>query len=133
MTTSQLHFNVLLILFGIRRIDLGIFGLHELIEIVTRPWLRARKRSAHILIEFSSESITVVDSEYSVKETNIGWEIEIPPCVVISEFSNHFGYFLSFQEHSLGNTAVLNFGFGDEDSLVGQVVVNFDFPNAVVL
>lgn len=52
---------------------------------------------------------------------------------MICEFPNHFGYFLSFQEHSLRNTAVLNFGLRDEDGLVGQVVVNFDFPNAVVL
>ena len=39
---------------------------------------------------------------------------------------------MAFKEDSLGNPTVLDFGFGDVEGFIGEVIVDFNFPDAVV-
>lgn len=52
---------------------------------------------------------------------------------MIGQLTDHLGNFLTFQEDSLWNSAVFDLGFRDENGLIGEVIVDFDFPNAVIL
>jgi hypothetical protein len=66
------------------------------VEIIPRSRFWLGKWYSHIAIELLGEIITIIDSENSVEDVQIAGKIEIFPCIVIGEFANDFGNFLSF-------------------------------------
>lgn len=132
MAATQSNFNILFILFGIRWIDFCIFGSDKFIKIISwgRFWLF--QFDSHISIELLCKIITIVYSENSFEDFEIHWKIEIFPCVMIIKLSYNSGHFLPFQENSLRNSTVLDFRFSDENSLIWQIIVDFDFSNPIV-
>ena len=133
MTTSELDFNIFLILFGVRRVNFCFFCFHELMEIIIWATFWFWKRHTHITIEFFCEVITVIDPENSVEDVYVASKIEIFPGIMISQLPNDLRNFLPFQKNSLRNSTVLNFRLGDKDSLVGEIIVDFHFSDAIIL
>ena len=87
MTTSEFDFNILFVFFGIGRVDLCVFSSYKCLEEIVRESFRFIQGAFHIVIEFFSEGITVIDSEYSFKDIQIDCNVQILPSVVIGEFS----------------------------------------------
>lgn len=133
MSSSEPDFDILFVLFSIGRVDFDIFGFDKLVKKVWRFGCGIVQGDFHVVVELSSEGITIVNVEDSFKEVDIDSDVEIFPCVIIRKLADNLGDFLSFQEHALGNTGVLNFGLGNIDCLISQVIVNEDFPDAIVL
>ena len=132
MTSSEFYFNILFVFFGIGRIDLCIFCSYECLEEIIGKGFRLIQGTFQVLIKFFSEGITVIDSEYSFKDIQVDCNVQILPGVVVGEFSNDFGDFLSFEEDSLRNACILNFFLCDEDGLVREVVVDLNRSDSIV-
>ena len=79
---------------------------------------RVAQRSANVIIKSPSEGITVVYSEYSLEEVNVGSKAEILVGVMVLWFPELFGNLLPFDEHSLRYSRVIDSGFDDQDSLI---------------
>ena len=71
MSSSKPDFDVLFVLFSIWWIDFCLFGPHEVLENISRKLLRLIQIDAHITVEFLSELITVINSEYPFEEVNV--------------------------------------------------------------
>lgn len=74
------------------------------IEEIVRQGLWFIERNLHVCVELFSERIAVVDTENAFEEIDVDGDVEILPFIVICEFSDDFGHFLSLQKHSLRNT-----------------------------
>lgn len=132
MTATQSNFDILFILFSVRWIDFCIFSSDKFIKIISWGRLWLFQLDTHISIELLGKIITIVDSKNSFEDFEIHWKIKIFPCVMIIKLSYNSGHFLPFQENSLWNSTVLNFRFCYENSLIWQIIVDFDFPNPII-
>lgn len=128
MSSSKFNLNILFVLFSIWWIYFCIFSSCELLEIISRSRFRLIKCYSHIVIKLTGKRITVINSENSLKYLKIGWKIKIKPSIMISQLSDYFWYFLSFEENSLRDTTILYFRFCYKNSLIRKIVINFNFP-----
>ena len=71
MSSSKPDFNVLFVLFGIWWVDFCLFGPHEVLEKISGKFFRLIQIDVHITVEFLSELITVIDSEYPFEEVDV--------------------------------------------------------------
>lgn len=133
MSSSESDLDILFVLFSIGRVDLDIFSFDKLVEKVWRFGCGIVQGDFHVVVELSSEGITIINVEYSFKEVYIDSDVQIFPCVIIRKLADNLGDFLSFQEHALRDTGVLNFGLGNIDCFISKVIINEDFPDAIVL
>lgn len=132
MASSQSHFNILFILFGIRGINFRILRLDELIEIVSRGWLRISEGHSHVMVELFGKGIAIIDSKNAFEEADVHGKIEVLPCVMVCQLSDDLGHLLPLQEHSLRDSTVFDFGFRDEDGLVRQVIIDLDLADSII-
>ena len=55
----------------------------------------------HVLVELFGKGVAVVDPEDAFEDIEVDGDVQIFPGVMIAEFSDNSGYFLSFEEDSL--------------------------------
>ena len=72
MSTSQFDFNIFFILFGVGRIDLGIFSSDELVEVIIGECLWIGEGESHIVVELTSEIIAITYTEDAIVYFYIG-------------------------------------------------------------
>jgi hypothetical protein len=118
VTATQLDLNILLIFFGVRRVDFGVFGSDKSLEEVIRKAFRLIERHFHVAIELLGEGITVINPENPLKKVDINGDVEIFPSIVIRQLPNHLRDLLALEEDSLRNARILNLLLSDEDSLI---------------
>lgn len=133
MTSTQLNLDVLFVLLGVWWVDLSILDSEEGVVEVSWKLLWFIKGSLHVLIELLCEGVTVVYPEDPLEEVDVDCNVQISPGVVVSEFSNDFGNFLSFEEDSLGQAWILYLFLSDVDGLVWKVIVDENCTNSIVL
>lgn len=83
MTSSQFNLNVLFVLLGIRRVDLGVFGSDKSLEEITRKSFRLVEGAIHIVVELFCEGIAVIDPEDAFVDVEIDCDIEVLPGIVV--------------------------------------------------
>jgi hypothetical protein len=133
MPTSQLHLNILLILLRIRRINPQILLLNIMLERILGLGLRIIELLTHILVKLPGELITVIDMEYPLIEVDVLPHLKILPDKMLIEIPNPLRYFLSLDEQPLGYARILHSGLDNQYGLIGQVVINHDLPDPVIL
>lgn len=131
MATSQFNFEIFFVFLGVWWVDLQIFL--NFIDLKTVSWdifLKA-KGSFHIDIELFGEIIGIVNSEDSLIEVNILWDIEILPRKVFLG-SQHFGDLLTIDENALDNSGVFDSWFGHMDGFIIKIEVNDARSNTII-
>ena len=118
MPTSKLDLNVLLVLFCIWWVDFGIFSASECVEKVIGQGFGLVEGYFHVAVEFFCEGVAIVNAEDSFEEINVYGDVQIFPCVMVSQLSNNFRDFLSFYKDTLGDAGVFYFGFSDKDGFI---------------
>lgn len=132
VSSSKSDLNVFLVFFRVRWVDFCFLCFDELIEVVGGFSFRFVEGMLHVVIKLFGELIAIIDSEDSLEEFDISGNVEVPPCVGICEFSNDLRNLLSFEEDALRDATVFDFGLGDEDSVVHEIVVDFDLSDSKI-
>jgi len=132
VASSEFDFDVLFVLFSVRRVDLCILCPDKCLEEVSRKGLGFIEGTLQIFVEFFCEGVTVIDPEDSFENVQVDCNVEIFPLIVVSQFSDDLGDLLPFEEDSLRNACILDFLLGDVDALVGEIVVDLYGPDPVV-
>ena len=79
----------------------------------------------------ASELVAVDDAEHTAMDVQVHTKMEIGPIVVtLAIGEKQFG---ALEEHSLGNTRVLNLGLNDVERVILKVEVDDALSDAVVL
>ena len=83
VSSPELDLDVLLILFGVRRVDLGVLGAREGLEQVVGQRLRVIEGCLEVCVELFGEGIAVVDAEDAFEEVDVDRNVDVLPGVVI--------------------------------------------------
>jgi hypothetical protein len=129
--TLQLNFDVVLELSLIGRDLLHVDHLSWMSEGISGVVLCGSNVTTFVGEVAASELVAVDDAEHTAMDVQVHTEMEIGPIVVtLSIGKEQFG---ALEEHSLGNTRVLNLGLNDVERVILKVEVDDALSDTVVL